>query len=55
LAGTIGQVDRKIKSGLPENLYNEGWLKNLTEVQWDSFNIIPVYHPAWVKKLEEVA
>ena len=27
-----GQVDRKIKSGLLENFYDEGWLKKLTKV-----------------------
>jgi len=46
-----GQVDRKIKSGLPENFYNEGWPNNLTKVQQDSQNIKPAYCPEWVKKV----
>jgi len=50
-----GQVDRKIKSGLPENFYHEEWLNNLTKVQRDSLNIKPAYCPEWVKKWEEVA
>ena len=49
------QVDRKIKSGLPENLYDEGWLKKLTKVQRDSLDIQPAYRPEWVKKWEEAA
>src|SRR5882672_4472837 len=50
-----GQVDKKIKSGLLENFYDEGWLENLTKVQRDSLYIKPAYHPEWVKKWEEVA
>ena len=50
-----GQVDRKIKSGLLENFYDEGWLKKLTKVQWDSLDIQLAYHPEWVKKWEEAA
>jgi len=50
-----GQVDKKIKSGLPENFYDEGWLDKLMKVEWDSLNIKLAYRPEWVKKWEEVA
>ena len=39
------QVDTKIKLGLLEKFYDEGWLNNLTKVQWDSLNIKLVYCP----------
>ena len=50
-----GRVDGKIKSGLPENFYDKGWVKKLTTVRRDSLNIKLAYNLEWVNKWEEVA
>ena len=49
-----GWVEGKIKSGLPENFCNEGWLaEEIDDSPTGFFEYQPAYCPEWAKKWKE--